>query len=211
MLTERNNIRDIIDRILAFIFLLISIPIFLILFILVRLASNGQFIFKQKRMGKNKKIFTMYKIRTMVENADELKKHYINLNEADGPVFKIKEDPRYTKLGKFLSYTGLDELPQLINVLNGDMALVGPRPLPVEEALQIIQKYPERFTVLPGITSTWILEGAHKLSFKQWMALDSAYVKNRSFLFDSYIMAKTIMLVCKLVLQKSLPGYFRRN
>lgn len=141
-------------------------------------------LFKQKRLRKDKKVFEMYKFRTMVEGAEKLKKKYAHLNEVNGPVFKIRNDPRYTKIGKFLSHTGLDELPQLINVFKGEMALVGPRPLPVDEAKRVPKKYERRFSVLPGMTSSWIIKGAHKLTFKEWMDLDLEYVKNKSFFYD---------------------------
>lgn len=159
-------------------------------------------IFKQKRLGKDKKPFIMYKIRTMVENAERLKSEVYGLNEADGPVFKIRNDPRYTKIGKFLAHTGLDELPQLINVLKGEMALVGPRPLPVEEAQKVPKKYERRFSVLPGMTSLWIIKGAHKLSFDEWMRLDLEYVKKKSFWLDASILFTTIRLIIRLVIKK---------
>jgi len=159
-------------------------------------------LFKQKRLGKDKKVFVMYKFRTMVENAEDLKPKVYSLNEADGPVFKIRNDPRYTKIGKFLSHTGLDELPQIINVLKGDMALVGPRPLPVDEAKKIPKKYERRFSVLPGMTSLWILKGAHKLSFDEWMSLDLNYIKKKSLWYDSLILGKSFLLVLRFVFRE---------
>ncbi|HRN70625.1 MAG TPA: sugar transferase, partial [Candidatus Woesebacteria bacterium] len=116
-------------------------------------------------------------------------------NQADGPVFKIQDDPRYTKIGKILSRIGLDELPQLINIVKGEMAFVGPRPLPLQEANQIPSRYHKRFSVLPGITSTWVVNGSHKLSFTEWMELDVLYVKNRSIFLDISISVKTIFLL----------------
>lgn len=166
----------------------------------INYTSPSRFIFKQKRMGKDKKIFTLYKIRTMIDNAEVLKEKYLYLNEADGPVFKIRNDPRYTKIGKFLAHTGLDELPQLINIMKGDMAFVGPRPLPIDEAVRIPKKYQERFSVLPGITSLWVIKGAHKLSFKQWMESDLEYVRNKSILLDLKISLLTIWLILKSIL-----------
>jgi len=163
--------------------------------------------FKQKRMGKNKKVFTMYKFRTMVKNAEDLKSNIYHLNEADGPVFKIRNDPRYTKIGKFLSHTGLDELPQIINVLKGEMALVGPRPLPVDEAKKIPKKYGRRFSVLPGMTSPWIIKGAHNLTFKKWMELDLNYVKKKSLWYDSIILGKSFFLVLKLLFRETFFTY----
>ncbi|OGG02906.1 hypothetical protein A2W14_00115 [Candidatus Gottesmanbacteria bacterium RBG_16_37_8] len=137
-------------------------------------------------------IFTLYKIRTMVKNAEKFKNKYRSLNEADGPVFKIRNDPRYTQVGRFLAYYGLDELPQLINIIKGEMSFVGPRPLPVEEALKIPKRYNMRFSVLPGITSSWVVAGAHKLSFRRWMEKDMEYIRKKSIWYDLKIILQTI-------------------
>ena len=157
-----------------------------------------------KWQGKDEKIFTLYKIRTMIDGAEELKDKYRHLNEADGPVFKIRHDPRYTKIGKFLAHTGLDEIPQLINIIKGEISFVGPRPLPVEEGLRVPEIYEKRFSVLPGITSAWIVKGAHKLTFAQWMKLDLEYVKNKSFWYDIEILISTALLILKLIVYKLL-------
>lgn len=125
------------------------------------------------------------------------------LNEADGPVFKIKDDPRFFKIGKFLSHTGLDELPQLINVLKGDMALIGPRPLPVDEAMKIEKKYQKRTDVLPGIISPWVINGHHKMKFDEWMRSDIEYIKNKSFLTDINLVFKAFFLLIALILRES--------
>ncbi len=190
------------QQLLAIILLLTTLPLWAIFYILVKLTSKGQFIFRQKRLGKDKKPFVMYKIRTMVERAEDLKSKIKNLNEADGPVFKIKNDPRYTKIGKFISHTGLDELPQLINVIRGEMSFVGPRPLPKNEADKVPKKYGRRFSVLPGITSPWVVGGSHRLSFKQWMELDLNYVKKKSLWYDLEIAIKTIFLILKSLYAK---------
>ena len=188
-----------LQRLIALILFLLFLPLLVVFYFFVKLTSNGPFIFKQRRMGKNKRIFTMYKVRTMVQNAERLKNRYIKLNEVDGPVFKIKDDPRFTGFGKILSYTGLDELPQLINIIKGEMAFVGPRPLPVDEAKKVPQKYQKRFVVLPGVTSPWVLEGQHNLDFKKWMKLDLNYVKNKSRIYDLTVSIKTMLLIIKLV------------
>ncbi len=172
------------------------------MYVLLTCTSPGPFLFIQKRMGKNKKIFSIYKIRTMQIDAERQKNKYRNLNEADGPVFKIRNDPRYTKVGKFLSHTGLDELPQLINIIKGDMLFVGPRPLPVDEAKNVPPNYQKRFTVLPGITSPWVVQGSHNLSFDDWMESDLWYVENRSWRVDIEIAYQTIKLLIYLSLQK---------
>lgn len=137
----------------------------------------------------------------MIKDAELLKSNYLHLNQADGPVFKIFNDPRYTKIGRMLSKTGLDELPQLINIIKGEMAFIGPRPLPVEEAKKVPEKYHHRFSVLPGITSLWVIKGSHKLSFEEWMKLDMHYVKNHSLILDLHIALKTIVLLLKALLK----------
>jgi lipopolysaccharide/colanic/teichoic acid biosynthesis glycosyltransferase len=199
-----SQITDLFYRLTALSLLILFLPLLFIFYLLVRLTSKGSFIFKQKRLGKDKKVFTLYKIRTMIDGAEELKGKYRHLNEADGPVFKIREDPRYTKIGKFLAHTALDELPQLINVIKGEMSFVGPRPLPVEEGLKIPNKYEKRFSVLPGMTSSWITEGAHKLTFDQWMELDLEYVEKKSFWYDIKILSSTVILIAKLIINKLL-------
>ena|SRR3989338_7997096 len=183
------------QKIIALLLFILLLPVFLFLLFLIKSLSSGPFIFTQKRAGKNKKIFTMYKIRTMVTGAESLKSKVQSLNEADGPVFKIKDDPRYTKLGKWLALTGLDELPQLWNIVKDEMAFVGPRPLPVAEARKVPKKYQGRFSVLPGITSFWVVAGSHKLSFQKWMELDLEYVERKSFWYDIEIALKTILLI----------------
>lgn len=191
-----------LQRLIALILLLLFLPLLVVFYIFVKLTSDGPFIFKQRRMGKNKRIFIMYKVRTMVQNAERLKRRYIKLNEVDGPVFKIKDDPRFTGFGKILSYTGLDELPQLINIIKGEMAFVGPRPLPVDEAKKVPQKYQKRFNVLSGVTSPWVLKGQHNLDFKKWMELDVEYTENRSKMYDLRISLATIVLIIKLIFRK---------
>lgn len=187
-------------RILAVFLLIFTSPLLLIFYILVKTTSKGPFLFRQKRLGKNKKPFIMYKIRTMVESAESLKSKVYHLNQADGPVFKIHNDPRYTSIGKVISHTGLDELPQLVNIIKGDMSFVGPRPLPINEAKKVSKKYERRFLVLPGITSPWVVAGSHKLTFNQWMKLDLEYVKKKSFWYDIKIAVRTIVLIIRSVL-----------
>ncbi len=183
------------QKAVALILFILTLPSYPVLFAMIKLTSTGPFIFKQKRMGKGKKIFTIYKLRTMVNNAEKIKHRYKKLNEANGPVFKIKNDPRYTSIGKFLTKSAVDEIPQLINILRGEMAFVGPRPLPVAEAKKIPKKYDARFSVLPGLTSSWVIEGGHKLAFDQWMRLDCNYIRNKSLATDLLIIFKTIALI----------------
>jgi len=134
--------------------------------------------------------------------AEQERVKYMHLNEAGGPVFKIRNDPRYTRFGKILARTGLDELPQLLNVLRGEMSLVGPRPLPVYEAKKLNRAQKVRELVKPGITSSWIVSGAHKLKFSQWMQLDAEYVENASLSKDLSILFKTAGMVSALVLRR---------
>jgi lipopolysaccharide/colanic/teichoic acid biosynthesis glycosyltransferase len=128
----------------------------------------------------------------MVANADSLKVRYIKYNEASGPAFKIHNDPRFTKIGRFLSHTGLDELPQLINVFKGEMVLIGPRPLPVSEAAKLKIWQREREKVKPGIISPWILEGYHKKTFDDWMKSDVAYAKTKSISVDINLFLRVV-------------------
>ena len=137
--------------------------------------------------------------RTMYVGAERDQEKYRHLNEADGPVFKIKDDPRFVGIGKFLARTGLDELPQLINVIKGEMSLVGPRPLPVNEAKKLTSAQKVRELIKPGMTSSWVVKGAHSLTFRKWMKLDRIYVENASFLTDLSILLKTGEIVLKQI------------
>jgi lipopolysaccharide/colanic/teichoic acid biosynthesis glycosyltransferase len=188
----------IFDCLGAITLIILTLPLWPIIYVAVKLTSEGPFIFTQTRIGKNKKPFIIYKIRTMVKGAEDLKKRYVKHNEADGPVFKIQYDPRFTPVGKFLTKYALDELPQLLNVLKGEMAIVGPRPLPIDEAKKIPKKYKIRFSVLPGMTSLWVISGAHRLSFKQWMDLDAEYVKYRKLKSDIFILIRTINILVRI-------------
>jgi lipopolysaccharide/colanic/teichoic acid biosynthesis glycosyltransferase len=187
------------QRLLALIFLILFSPFLLTLYFIVKLTSKGSFIFKQRRAGKDKKLFYIYKIRTMIKGAEDLKSKIYRLNEADGPVFKIHNDPRYTKFGHFLAHSGLDEIPQLINIVKGEMNFIGPRPLPIEEAIKVSKKYERRFSILPGISSLWVIEGTDHSSFDRWMELDLKYVKNRDVWYDFIIAVRTVLLLIKLM------------
>lgn len=192
-----------IDLIFSFLGLLILWPFLLIISLLIKIGSSGSAIFKQKRIGKNGQVFILYKFRTMVDNAEELKEKYSRLNEADGPVFKISSDPRFTKIGKLLSHTGLDELAQLINIFKGEMSFIGPRPLPIKEEAKIDQKYRfKRQSVLPGLISSWLVNGGHKLSFKKWMELDIKDIKKQNFINESKTLGKTIKLIVYLIVKQ---------
>jgi lipopolysaccharide/colanic/teichoic acid biosynthesis glycosyltransferase len=195
------------DLIISFFALLLCLPLVTLVSLAILISSGPPVIFSQKRWGKGKKVFTLYKFRTMEPGAEGKKKKLMPYNEADGPVFKILNDPRYTEFGRALAHTGLDELPQLVNVLKGDMSLVGPRPLPVSEARRVPRRYSARFSVLPGITSSWIVAGSHELSFKQWMRLDLVYVKDWSIKEDVKVLYQTGLLILKWSYRALLRGF----
>ena len=175
----------------AALFLLFLIPMAIIALI-IKITSPGPAIFEQERVGRGGKVFTAYKFRTMRLGADEEKETLLHLNEASGPIFKIRNDPRMTSIGKWLRRTSIDELPQLWNVMRGDMSLVGPRPpLPIEVA-----KYEEwhkrRLEVAPGVTGLWQVSGRSELSFDEMVMLDLYYIENWSPWLDMWILIKTI-------------------
>ena len=190
------------QRFLALVLFIILFPVILIICFLIKTETEGPCIFRQKRAGKHKKDFIMYKFRTMVEEAEKMKKKYEHLNEADGPVFKIWRDPRHTKVGRLFTRTGLDELPQLINIMKGEMVFVGPRPLPIDEAKKVSKKYQKRFSVLPGITSTWVVKGSHSLSFKKWMELDLKYINGKNILTDLQVGFLTVKIMLRGLVSK---------
>lgn len=188
-------VKRITDIVCSLAGLIVLSPILLITAIAIKMDSKGSIFFKQDRVGKDERIFSMYKFRSMVVNAEELKKSLEKENEMSGPMFKIKKDPRITRVGRFIRKTSIDELPQLINVLKGDMSLVGPRPsLPKEvEAFEPWMK--ERLTVLPGLTCIWQVSGRNNIPFKEWMELDIKYVRERSYLLDLKLIFKTFFVL----------------
>jgi lipopolysaccharide/colanic/teichoic acid biosynthesis glycosyltransferase len=161
----------------------------------IKLTSKGPIVFKQQRAGLGGKPFTIYKLRTMVPDAEVRKAELIAKNEQDGAAFKIKDDPRVTKVGKFLRKTSIDELPQLFNVLKGDMTLVGPRPLPVNEADACEGWQRRRLDVTPGLTCIWQVKGRSRVSFAEWVRMDVAYIRRRTLWHDMVILAQTIPAV----------------
>ena len=164
----------------------------------IKLTSPGPVFFLQERIGVNKRRFRIYKFRTMVPNAEKLMAKLETKNEASGPVFKIKNDPRITPIGKWLRRSSIDELPQLLNVLKGDMSLVGPRPLPVRDYEGFNEDWQRRrFSVKPGITCLWQVNGRSGVSFEQWMLLDLQYMDEWSLWLDLKILAKTVPAVLK--------------
>jgi len=187
--------KEIFDRTLSFMLLIFFSPLILLISLLVKASSKGPVFFKQQRVGLNGRRFTFYKFRTMVENAEQLKQTLLDKNEMDGPVFKIREDPRITRLGKFLRKTSLDELPQLFNVFSGDMSLVGPRPPLPEEVSRYDLWHRRRLSMKPGLTCLWQVNGRNKISFENWMNLDLEYIDNWSLFLDLKILLKTIPAV----------------
>jgi len=178
--------------------ILLTLPFIILISIAILVSSGLPILYIHTRIGKKGKPFLMYKFRTMKQDADHMKRSLKKLNEADGPVFKIHNDPRFTKIGKFLSHTGLDELPQLLNVIQGDMSIVGPRPLPIAEACKLTKSQQKRYAIKPGIISPWILNGYHSKSFAEWMKSDVEYTKKKSILYDMSIFLKMIPYILKL-------------
>ena len=185
-----KRLLDILGSIFA---LIIFSPVFLIVSILIKLDSpEGSIIFAQDRNGLNGEVFKMYKFRSMVPNAEELLEDLKHKNEMDGPVFKIKDDPRLTKVGKVIRKFSIDEFPQFVNVLKGDMSLVGPRP-PIPREVESYSAYEmQRLYVKPGLTCYWQIGGRNSIGFDEWMELDLKYISERSMLVDIKIILKTI-------------------
>jgi exopolysaccharide biosynthesis polyprenyl glycosylphosphotransferase len=173
-------------------------PLLALAALLIKIDSPGPILFRQERIGLNKRRFQLLKFRTMVVGADQQQHGMEQLNEANGPVFKIKDDPRITRLGKFLRRYSIDELPQLFNVLNGDMSLVGPRPLPVRDVERInVQWHKRRFSVKPGITCLWQVNGRSDVSFDHWVQLDLEYIDKWCLGLDIKILIKTVPVVLR--------------
>ncbi len=188
-----KRILDIALSVLGIIFLS---PLFMIVAILIKLEDrNGRVIFKQVRVGKDGKQFIMYKFRSMVANAEELKPKLMSQNEVTGPVFKIKNDPRVTKVGRFIRKTSIDELPQLFNVLKGEMTLVGPRPPLPEEVAQYTSYEWQRLSVKPGLTCYWQVYGRNSLPFEEWIRLDLKYIQERNLIVDIKLILRTVFVL----------------
>ena len=188
--------KKITDIFGALIGIIVLSPIFVLITILIKLSSPGPAIYKQPRIGLRGRQFELYKFRTMVANADDLRKDLEERNEADGPAFKIKDDPRITKIGGYLRKTGLDELPQLFNVLKGEMSLIGPRPPLQEETMQYERWQLRRLSVKPGLSCFWqIKPDRNSIKFEKWMEMDLAYIDNWSLRLDFVILLKTLKTV----------------
>jgi exopolysaccharide biosynthesis polyprenyl glycosylphosphotransferase len=187
--------RRILDFMGSLVLISLLSPLFLLITVLIRLDSPGPALFRQVRCGVNGRRFTFYKFRSMEVGAEEKKKGLLHLNLMSGPVFKIKNDPRVTRVGHFLRKTSLDELPQLFNVLRGSMSFVGPRPLPAEEVEKIKGWQRRRLSMKPGITGLWQVSGRNHVDFQDWVKLDLEYIDNWSLWLDLKILLKTIPAV----------------
>jgi exopolysaccharide biosynthesis polyprenyl glycosylphosphotransferase len=189
--------KRMLDVVGASILLVATLPVFFAIGLLVRLASPGPAIFRQERTGFHGRRFWMYKFRTMVKEAERMRDQVAHLNEMSGPVFKAAADPRLTAIGGVLRKRSLDELPQLFNVLKGDMSLVGPRPLPVYEASRIKGAQRRRLAMRPGITGLWQVSGRNAVDFDGWMQMDLFYVDHWSLALDLKILLRTIPVVLR--------------
>lgn len=175
--------------------LIILSPLLIIVSILIKLESAGPILFKQERVGLRGKHFIMYKFRSMVINAEELKAKLESQNEMSGPMFKIKNDPRVTKVGKFIRKTSIDELPQLINILKGEMSIVGPRPSLPKEVDMFEGWMLRRLDAKPGLTCYWQVRGRNNIGFEEWMRMDVDYVSKRNIWIDIKLIFRTVVLL----------------
>lgn len=181
-----------LDVVVSSVALIVLLPAFALTALLIKLTSRGPVIFRQQRGGAGGKPFTIYKFRTMVVGAEQERDSLLSLNEQDGPAFKIKNDPRVTRLGRLLRATSIDELPQLWNVLIGDMSLVGPRPLPCDETAACRGWQRRRLDVTPGLTCIWQVWGRSQVTFAEWVRMDLRYIRSRSLALDLMLLVATI-------------------
>ncbi len=189
--------KRLFDILVSLFAIILLSPVLLIVALVVKLESRGPVVFRQLRVGKYNIPFTMFKFRSMRMDAEYLKQALMAANEMDGPVFKIREDPRLTRVGRFIRRWSLDELPQLFNILRGDMSIVGPRPLPVVEVADMQENQMRRHSVKPGLTCIWQISGRNEISFDEWIQLDLIYVDNQSFMLDLEIFFRTFSAVLR--------------
>lgn len=187
-------VKRVFDVLLSLLALIVLSPVFLVTAIAVK-SDGGSVIYKQTRIGKNNRHFDMYKFRSMCDNAENMRGELMQYNEMDGPVFKMKNDPRITRTGKFIRKYSIDELPQLVNILKGDMSIVGPRPPLPDEVAQYDEYQLQRLLVTPGLTCFWQAYGRSALSFEDWMDMDMKYIKRRSITLDISLIVRTIYAV----------------
>lgn len=188
-------VKRVMDVVLSGVALAFLSPFLLGIALLIKLESRGPVFFIQRRVGLAGQEFSMFKFRTMVENAEDLKASLSGLNERSGPSFKITNDPRITRVGKFLRKHSLDELPQLINILRGEMSIVGPRPPLAEEVQQYQPWHMQRFNAVPGLTCFWQIDTDRNMDFDRWVSLDLKYIQERNIWLDIKLILKTIPVV----------------
>jgi exopolysaccharide biosynthesis polyprenyl glycosylphosphotransferase len=189
--------KNIIDRVGALAGVIMTLPILITAAIAIKIDSRGPIFYNQRRVGRNGRIFKMIKLRTMRTDAEKLKNELKHLNEMSGPVFKIKRDPRITRVGRILRKYSIDEMPQFYNVLKGDMSLVGPRPPLPDEVKEYTPWHHRRLSVKPGVTCLWQVNGRNDIDFEEWMRLDLKYIDNWSLKEDARILAKTFSTVVR--------------
>ena len=190
--------KRLFDILVSIMFLVVLSPAMLIIAIAIKLTTKGPILYRQERIGLNYSKFTLYKFRSMYNNTE--KQGWKLTNMIDGPVFKMRNDPRITPVGRVIRKWSLDEMPQLLNVLKGDMSIVGPRPLMIKETEKILKKFPEynrRLAMKPGVTSFRLIKGRYNLTFKEWMKLDLEYIDRSSLWLDTKILFKAILVALK--------------
>jgi exopolysaccharide biosynthesis polyprenyl glycosylphosphotransferase len=188
-------VKRALDLALASFGLLLFLPFGLVIATLIKVTTRGPVFYKQERAGRHGRPFTMYKFRTMIDGADAMHEDLLHRNEASGPLFKIRDDPRVTTVGRWLRRWSVDEVPQLLNVVRGDMSLVGPRPALPRELLGYRNWHFDRLEVRPGITGLWQVSGRSALSFDEYVGLDLFYIQKWSLAYDLYILLKTLPVV----------------
>jgi len=193
----QRTLKRVVDVTVSLVGLVLLSPLFLAVAIAVRLDSPGPVLFRQKRVGADEKVFVCYMFRSMQRDAEVRQAVLEDLNEVEGPAFKIRDDPRVTRVGRFLRRWSIDELPQLVNVLKGEMSLVGPRPLPVRDFLRMEEAHKGRLGAVPGMTGYWQTSGRSELSFEEMVRLDLYYIENWSLSFDLKIILKTLGAVLR--------------
>lgn len=192
-----HGIKRLFDIVAATCGIIILSPLMIVIAVLIKVEDHGPIFYKQVRVGKNGKTFKMYKFRSMFINADKMLDKLKEQNDVDGPMFKMKDDPRVTKIGHFVRKHSLDELPQFFNVLKGDMSLVGPRPPLPSEVEEYSEYDKQRLFVIPGCTGLWQATERNEVGFNEMVQLDIQYIQRASFTFDLWIIWKTVEIVIK--------------
>lgn len=192
-----HSMKRLFDIVAATCGIVILSPLMIIIAVLIKGEDHGPIFYKQVRVGKNGKTFKMYKFRSMFVNADQMLAKLKEKNDVDGPMFKMKDDPRVTKIGHFIRKHSLDELPQFLNVLKGDMSLVGPRPPLPSEVVEYSEYDKQRLLVIPGCTGLWQATERNEVGFNKMVQLDIQYINRASFIFDLWIIWKTVEIVIK--------------